>query len=293
MYKKQWARVGLGIIVSMCLWGCNASIPGGTLGPQNGNGGSGGSSGSGGNGKPKKKDAGSGLIIDSASSTNSEGGVAGDGSQGSSEGGNAKIPCSMRTDQAGCPCGQNGQMQSCYPGPAGTEGVGTCKAGMQVCMTQGEFGTWGPCMGAVTPQPEDCTNMIDTNCNGLKGCADQECVSLPACNMELCGPGIMVGATRPCYDGPKGTEGVGPCKAGTQTCMGQEFGWSKCMGEVVPTATAPCLPPDAGRIDAPPPPPPPPPPDAAPTPDACNFIMNPACLIGSMCPSGEVPANMV
>ena len=42
------------------------------------------------------------------------------------------------------------------------------------------------------------------------------------------------GATQPCYDGPAGTSGVGPCVGGTQTC-GADHQWSACTGEVVPT----------------------------------------------------------
>ncbi|HEY8375086.1 MAG TPA: choice-of-anchor L domain-containing protein [Nannocystis sp.] len=42
------------------------------------------------------------------------------------------------------------------------------------------------------------------------------------------------GATQPCYSGPPGTEGVGVCKAGTQTCNAQGTGWGACEGEVVP-----------------------------------------------------------
>jgi len=40
-----------------------------------------------------------------------------------------------------------------------------------------------------------------------------------------------------CYTGPTGTQGVGICKAGTQTCQG-EGGWgaATCAGEVLPTA---------------------------------------------------------
>src|SRR5690242_14591570 len=42
------------------------------------------------------------------------------------------------------------------------------------------------------------------------------------------------GDTQACYDGQSGTEGVGPCKGGTQTCTsaGQ---WGSCDGETVPS----------------------------------------------------------
>lgn len=40
------------------------------------------------------------------------------------------------------------------------------------------------------------------------------------------------GETRPCYTGPAETQGKGPCKAGTQTCKGGQFG--ACEGQVIP-----------------------------------------------------------
>jgi hypothetical protein len=46
----------------------------------------------------------------------------------------------------------------------------------------------------------------------------------------LCAPG----ATQPCYDGPQGTEGVGLCQAGTQTCAPDGASWGACVGEVLP-----------------------------------------------------------
>jgi Beta-propeller repeat len=47
-------------------------------------------------------------------------------------------------------------------------------------------------------------------------------------------PLCMPGAMRPCYDGPPGTEGVGTCKAGAQTCAGDGASWSQCVGDVLP-----------------------------------------------------------
>lgn len=42
------------------------------------------------------------------------------------------------------------------------------------------------------------------------------------------------GATASCYDGPPGTEGVGICKAGIETCAADGSGWGACVGEVLP-----------------------------------------------------------
>ena len=58
--------------------------------------------------------------------------------------------------------------QACYPGPAATREVGICKAGVQTCISNGdtEFAHWGPCTGAVLPQPEICDDGIDNDCSG-------------------------------------------------------------------------------------------------------------------------------
>jgi hypothetical protein len=110
----------------------------------------------------------------------------------------------------GCAC-QVGQQQTCYTGPAGTEGIGVCKGGMETCDASG----WGACTGEVLPSMEIC-NGADDDCDGT---VDEGCP-------------CVVGTQQACYTGPAGTLGVGPCKAGTQTCT--PTGWGPCEGEVVP-----------------------------------------------------------
>lgn len=44
----------------------------------------------------------------------------------------------------------------------------------------------------------------------------------------------MPGATQSCYTGPAGTENVGICKAGTQTCKSDGSGYGECVGQVTP-----------------------------------------------------------
>lgn len=41
------------------------------------------------------------------------------------------------------------------------------------------------------------------------------------------------GATQSCYSGAPGTQGVGPCTGGTQTCESSGY-WGPCVGEVAP-----------------------------------------------------------
>jgi hypothetical protein len=51
--------------------------------------------------------------------------------------------------------------QACYSGEPETLGRGPCRKGTQSCI-----GALGPCMGAVTPQPESCFNEADDDCDG-------------------------------------------------------------------------------------------------------------------------------
>jgi hypothetical protein len=58
--------------------------------------------------------------------------------------------------------------RSCYDGPAGTEGIGSCQAGTQTCADHGR--AWGPCSGQVGPEPEDCETEDDENCDAILTC---------------------------------------------------------------------------------------------------------------------------
>jgi hypothetical protein len=79
----------------------------------------------------------------------------------------------------GCPCSP-GTVQSCFLGQPGRRGVGACVDGMQTCQGSEEFGLWGPCVGGISPNPEQCDG-VDNDCNG---CADDNpacCSTLLAC----------------------------------------------------------------------------------------------------------------
>jgi hypothetical protein len=129
---------------------------------------------------------------------------------------------------------QQGAMQACYDGPAGTDGVGQCHGGMQVCTAQGQWPA--TCTGEVTPGSEsgNCSDGIDNDCNGKVDCQDAACALDAACLPQACTPNTP----RPCYDGPSGTDGVGQCHSGTQTCTAQGQWPSVCSGEVTPGVEA-------------------------------------------------------
>ena len=67
----------------------------------------------------------------------------------------------QRTDTYECRCTE-GQSQSCYTGPAGTQGVGECRAGTQSCTNY----QWGTCQSEVLPQTELCGDLKDNDCDG-------------------------------------------------------------------------------------------------------------------------------
>ncbi len=58
-----------------------------------------------------------------------------------------------------------GTTKPCYDGPEGTDGQGTCRAGTQVCATDGQ--SFGACSGQVLPNVEDCATAADEDCDGL------------------------------------------------------------------------------------------------------------------------------
>jgi hypothetical protein len=69
-------------------------------------------------------------------------------------------------------------------------------------------------------------NFADCDGDPANGCEHNTLADGPC----LCVPG----ATQPCYDGAPGTQNVGPCKGGQQTCNADGMSWSLCQNEVLP-----------------------------------------------------------
>ena len=156
--------------------------------------------------------------------------------------------------------------QPCYAGPAGTQGVGLCRGGTRTCAA----GAYGVCGGQTLPANEVCDG-VDNDCDGATdegfslGAACS--VGIGACRRNganVCGAdgGVTCSAqagapvaepcngvdddcdgqtdenagglplTQACYTGPAGTQGVGVCRGGTQTCAGGSYG--ACGGQTVP-----------------------------------------------------------
>jgi MYXO-CTERM domain-containing protein len=101
-------------------------------------------------------------------------------------------------------CAPDGAHRGCYAGPAGTEGVGECRGGVQHC----EFGGWGACRDGVVPRAEAC-NGLDDDCDRETDEGDPE--SGGSCDTGL----------------------KGACAAGHLECRG---GGLACLGDRAPAA---------------------------------------------------------
>jgi hypothetical protein len=72
--------------------------------------------------------------------------------------------CNGQVDEGSGPGGK--MTTNCYSGPAGTQGVGACVAGVRVCnATVPGMSSFGACMGEVVPTTETC-NGRDDDCDG-------------------------------------------------------------------------------------------------------------------------------
>jgi hypothetical protein len=138
------------------------------------------------------------------------------GSDGSLVSGDVGANCDGG-DQQGCACGPTGTTRACNRG--GTAGVGACVAGVQTCVSAGEFGEWGACVGAVGPTPETCGNGVDDDCNGLvdDGCSDAGLDASETCSANPCA-GKCSGADDGCGGTCATTDCAGCCTA-THRCI--------------------------------------------------------------------------
>jgi len=117
--------------------------------------------------------------------------------------------------QPGPSCNEcsDGQTMPCYDGPAGTQGIGICLAGVNNCVN----GLWDTtCQGQVLPQVEICDN-LDNDCNGIID------------NGFEC----KAGDTIQCYSGPAVTQNVGTCRGGTKACINCQWD-TICQNEILP-----------------------------------------------------------
>ncbi|MEZ4302337.1 MAG: MopE-related protein [Polyangiaceae bacterium] len=168
------------------------------------------------------------------SSTNGGGGNAGNGGSGGATCQPETEICDMKDNDCdgqidnvanpeGCAC-NDGETQSCYAGPAGTDGVGACTKGSQTCVD----GQWAECMGQVLPAEETC-NLVDDDCNG----------AVDDMGQQTCGVGACAVTVTKCVDGVEQ-----PCVPGQPTlevCDGVDNNCNQIVDESDPTVGSNCM----------------------------------------------------
>ncbi|MCA9720041.1 MAG: choice-of-anchor L domain-containing protein [Myxococcales bacterium] len=125
-------------------------------------------------------------------------------------------------DQQPCQDGATCCAESCVDALTDPLNCGGCDVACEVLQNALATCTDGMCGFA-------CEDGFD-NCDGDPG---NGCENQGSC---LCSPGEQ----QDCYTGLPQTEGVGECKAGTQTCNENGTGWGACEGEVLPLSDDIC-----------------------------------------------------
>ncbi len=92
------------------------------------------------------------------------------------------LVCDIDNGVCGFPC-QSGETRPCYSGD-GTEGIGVCTAGVNVCDTQGRWDLW--CEGEVLPSTEICGNDLDDDCDGTVDDSDSDEDGFGVCSGDCC-----------------------------------------------------------------------------------------------------------
>jgi hypothetical protein len=137
-----------------------------------------------------------------------------------------------------CPMGEICSAGQCVPGCAGdnpcpvgeaccsgtcidpANDVLNCGSCDEACPTAENVQTtcvMGECgFGMCDAGYNDCDGSYDNGCETMGGCA--------------CVPG----STQACYQGPPGTENIGTCVGGMQTCNANGTAWGPCLGQVLP-----------------------------------------------------------
>ncbi|MDQ3264450.1 MAG: choice-of-anchor L domain-containing protein [Myxococcota bacterium] len=97
------------------------------------------------------------------------------------------------------------------------------------------------------PSEEPCERCGGDACVELQtdavhcGACDSACQTGQLCTAGQCfTPECSAGATRACYRGAAGTQGVGRCQAGLNTCQANGTWGTACQGEVTPAASETC-----------------------------------------------------
>jgi hypothetical protein len=146
----------------------------------------------------------------------------------------------------GVPCEVAGGTAACVDGACA---VDACDTGLGDC--DGDAATG--CETDITADVDHCGGCdrpCDFGVNTTAACAASACeftgcaagfddcnAGTDGCELDLASGFTCVcdpGETQPCYEGPVGTAGVGPCTGGTRTCLATGTGWGFCVGQQLP-----------------------------------------------------------
>ncbi|MDI1483685.1 MopE-related protein [Polyangium sp. y55x31] len=121
-------------------------------------------------------------------------------------------------DSGDCKCIAEGEgaatQKVCYTGAPSTRNKGLCHDGLQNCVNS----TWGQCQNDVLPAIEK-PDGYDNDCDGEV----DEGLPCEEGEQQYCYGGPVADPTKPLPQ---------PCKGGTQTCLGGQ--WGKCINQVLP-----------------------------------------------------------
>ncbi|MCH9688520.1 MAG: choice-of-anchor L domain-containing protein [Deltaproteobacteria bacterium] len=91
--------------------------------------------------------------------------------------------CDVDNGVCGAPC-EPDETRPCYSGPDGSDGVGACTAGVNVCNDEGRWDLW--CQGEVVPAAEVCDNQLDDDCDGTVDDSDNDGDGFGLCSGDCC-----------------------------------------------------------------------------------------------------------
>lgn len=150
--------------------------------------------------------------------------------------------CAECVQDLDCPQGQICGSHTCFPGCSGQH---PCMPGLSCCSSSCyDLGTdINNCGGCNKPCPSypnadpTCTNGFCAMgaCSAAFADCDKDTMNGCEWNVLQDGPcACEPGMTKSCYQGGPGTENVGPCKSGTQTCNAAGTSWGPCVGQILP-----------------------------------------------------------
>lgn len=112
----------------------------------------------------------------------------------------------------GCSC-RAGETAACWTGPAADRNVGQCHDGLQICTANGEFASWGPCMGE------------ELSCGSDAGIPLPDSGVPPPPERCECIPGAVVQCSEDC------SVGIICSLTATKTCLPDKT-WSVCREDL-------------------------------------------------------------